>query len=80
MFANFVNFTTMPTDLKDWILSLDLSPTKIVAAMEPLRHQHPLAQGGPGHHFQGRLASGLGADFHPGIALGLPTAQFVAAV
>jgi C4-dicarboxylate transporter, DctM subunit len=33
IFANFVNFTTMPMDLKDWILSLGLSPIMIVAAM-----------------------------------------------
>jgi tripartite ATP-independent transporter DctM subunit len=33
LFANFVNFTTMPGDLKDWILHLGLSPTMIIAAM-----------------------------------------------
>jgi C4-dicarboxylate transporter, DctM subunit len=33
LFANFVNFTTMPLDLKDWITRLDLSPTMIVVAM-----------------------------------------------
>ncbi len=33
IFANFVNFTTMPGDLKDWITHLGLSPTMIVAAM-----------------------------------------------
>jgi C4-dicarboxylate transporter DctM subunit len=33
MFANFVNFTTMPGDLKDWILHLGLSPLAIVGAM-----------------------------------------------
>jgi C4-dicarboxylate transporter, DctM subunit len=33
LFANFVNFTSMPNDLKDWITHLGLSPTMIVAAM-----------------------------------------------
>lgn len=33
MFANFVNFTTMPNDLKDWILDLGLPPLAIVGAM-----------------------------------------------
>jgi tripartite ATP-independent transporter DctM subunit len=33
MFANFVNFTTMPGDLKDWILHLGLPPLAIVGAM-----------------------------------------------
>lgn len=33
MFANFVNFTSMPGDLKDWITHLGLSPTLIIVAM-----------------------------------------------
>jgi C4-dicarboxylate transporter DctM subunit len=33
IFANFVNFTTMPGDLKDWITHLGLSPIMIIAAM-----------------------------------------------
>src|SRR5690606_6495532 len=33
IFANFVNFTTMPGDLRDWITHLGLSPTMIVVAM-----------------------------------------------
>ena len=33
LFANFVNFTTMPGDLKDWITHLGLSPTMVVVAM-----------------------------------------------
>ncbi len=33
IFANFVNFTTMPNDLKEWITHLGLSPTMIIAAM-----------------------------------------------
>jgi C4-dicarboxylate transporter, DctM subunit len=33
MFANFVNFTTMPGDLKDWITHLGLSRTMIIVAM-----------------------------------------------
>ena len=33
MFANFVNFTTMPGDLKDWILGQGLPPLAIVGAM-----------------------------------------------
>jgi len=33
IFANFVNFTTMPNDLKDWITHLGLSPTMIIGAM-----------------------------------------------
>jgi C4-dicarboxylate transporter DctM subunit len=33
MFSGFVNFTTMPNDLKDWILALGLPPLAIVGAM-----------------------------------------------
>ena len=33
VFANFVNFTTMPGDLKEWITHLDLSPVMVVGAM-----------------------------------------------
>ena len=33
LFANFVNFTTLPNDLKDWITHLGLSPTMVVVAM-----------------------------------------------
>jgi len=33
IFAHFVNFTTMPGDLKEWITHLGLSPTMIIAAM-----------------------------------------------
>ena len=33
VFANFVNFTSMPGDLKEWITHLGLSPPMIVAAM-----------------------------------------------
>ena len=33
LFANFVNFTTMPMELKDWITHLGLSPIMIVGAM-----------------------------------------------
>ncbi|MEZ0308332.1 MAG: TRAP transporter large permease [Ramlibacter sp.] len=33
IFANFVNFTTMPGDLKEWITHLGLSPIMIIAAM-----------------------------------------------
>ncbi len=33
IFANFVNFTSMPGDLKDWITHLGLSPVMIIAAM-----------------------------------------------
>lgn len=33
LFANFVNFTSMPNDLKAWIINLGLSPLMIVAAM-----------------------------------------------
>jgi C4-dicarboxylate transporter, DctM subunit len=33
IFANFVNFTTMPGDLKDWITHLGLSNTMIIVAM-----------------------------------------------
>jgi C4-dicarboxylate transporter, DctM subunit len=33
IFANFVNFTTMPGDLKEWITHLGLSPLMIVTAM-----------------------------------------------
>jgi tripartite ATP-independent transporter DctM subunit len=33
LFSSFVNFTSMPGELKDWILSLGLPPLAIVAAM-----------------------------------------------
>jgi tripartite ATP-independent transporter DctM subunit len=33
LFANFVNFTTLPIDLKDWITHLGLSPVMVVVAM-----------------------------------------------
>jgi tripartite ATP-independent transporter DctM subunit len=33
LFASFVNFTTLPADLKDWILNLGLSPLMVVGAM-----------------------------------------------
>ncbi len=33
LFSSFVNFTTMPNDLKEWILHLGLSPLMVVGAM-----------------------------------------------
>jgi tripartite ATP-independent transporter DctM subunit len=33
MFSNFINFTTMPGDLRDWITHLGLSPLMVVGAM-----------------------------------------------
>lgn len=33
LFANFVNFTTLPMDLKDGIANLGLSPTMVIVAM-----------------------------------------------
>lgn len=33
LFSSFVNFTTMPSDLKEWILHLGLSPLLVVGAM-----------------------------------------------
>ena len=33
LFANFVNFTTLPGDLQDWITHLGLSPLTVVVAM-----------------------------------------------
>jgi len=33
IFANFVNFTSLPGDLKDWITHLGLSPVMIITAM-----------------------------------------------
>jgi C4-dicarboxylate transporter, DctM subunit len=33
LFANFVNFTTLPGDLKDWITHMGLSPIMVVVAM-----------------------------------------------
>ena len=33
LFSSFVNFTTMPNDLKAWILHLGLSPLMVVGAM-----------------------------------------------
>jgi C4-dicarboxylate transporter, DctM subunit len=33
MFSGFINFTSMPGDLKDWILALGLPPLAIVGAM-----------------------------------------------
>ncbi len=36
LFANFVNFTTMPGDLKQWITHLGLSPTMVIVAMKAI--------------------------------------------
>ncbi|MEN9671489.1 MAG: Sialic acid transporter permease protein SiaT [Pseudomonadota bacterium] len=33
IFANFVNFTSMPVDLKEWITHLGLSPVMLITAM-----------------------------------------------
>ena len=33
LFSSFVNFTTMPNDLKEWILHLGLAPLAIIGAM-----------------------------------------------
>ncbi|MEY4883436.1 MAG: Sialic acid transporter permease protein SiaT [Pseudomonadota bacterium] len=33
IFANFINFTSMPGDLKEWITHMGLSPLMIIAAM-----------------------------------------------
>lgn len=33
LFSNFVNFTTMPGDLKEWIIHLNMSPIMLVGAM-----------------------------------------------
>jgi tripartite ATP-independent transporter DctM subunit len=33
LFSNFVNFTSLPDDLKGWILGMGLSPTMVVVAM-----------------------------------------------
>ncbi len=33
MFSNFINFTSMPGDLRDWIAQLGLSPVMVVGAM-----------------------------------------------
>lgn len=33
LFANFVNFTTLPGELKDWITGSGLSPTMVIVAM-----------------------------------------------
>ena len=33
IFSNFVNFTTMPGDMRDWIVGLQLSPILVVGAM-----------------------------------------------
>ena len=33
MFSEFVNITTMPADLKDWVMRLQLSPTLVMAAI-----------------------------------------------
>lgn len=33
IFANFINFTSMPFELKDWLVQLNASPIMIVAAM-----------------------------------------------
>ncbi len=33
LFANFVNYTTMPGDLKEWIVHLDMPPVMLMAAM-----------------------------------------------
>jgi tripartite ATP-independent transporter DctM subunit len=33
IFSNFINFTTMPADLRDWITHMGLSPVMVVGAM-----------------------------------------------
>ena len=33
LFSNFVNFTTMPNDLKEWIVHLNMSPIMLIGAM-----------------------------------------------
>jgi len=33
MFSNFINFTSMPGDLRDWITHMGLSPVMVVGAM-----------------------------------------------
>jgi tripartite ATP-independent transporter DctM subunit len=33
IFSNFINFTTMPADLRDWITHMGLSPLMVVGAM-----------------------------------------------
>jgi C4-dicarboxylate transporter, DctM subunit len=33
IFANFINFTSMPNDLKEWIVHLGLPPVAVVGAM-----------------------------------------------
>jgi len=33
IFANFINYTTMPTDLRDWISGLGVSPMLVVASI-----------------------------------------------
>ena len=33
MFSSFINFTSMPTDLRDWITHMGLSPVMVVGAM-----------------------------------------------
>jgi tripartite ATP-independent transporter DctM subunit len=33
LFANFVNFTTLPGDLKDWITHMGLTPVMVIVAM-----------------------------------------------
>lgn len=33
IFSNFVNFTTLPNDLRDWITGLGLSPIMVIVAM-----------------------------------------------
>src|SRR5690606_987328 len=33
IFANFINFTSMPTDLQDWVMRFDVHPMLVIAAI-----------------------------------------------
>jgi tripartite ATP-independent transporter DctM subunit len=33
IFSNFINFTTLPSDLKDWLVQLQVPPLMVIAAM-----------------------------------------------
>ncbi len=33
IFSNFINFTTLPSDLKDWLVQLQVAPLMVIAAM-----------------------------------------------
>ena len=69
MFAEFVNITTMPADLKAFVTRFDVSPIMVVARdlrdLRGARHRDGGAVDGPAHHagvLPGDRAPGLRPD------------------